>query len=187
MTQFPQVVTQNLILGKIQASDIPKIVEYAGNIKVAQTTLDIPHPYAEKDAIFWINSANQGFAQQTQFTFGIRIKRTNEFVGGIGLNINQRFNRGELGYWIAEPFWNRGFATEATSAVLEFGFNTLGLNKIFAMYLLDNTASGKVMIKNGMIKEGELKDHNKKGDEYRSLVQYRLTKAEFDNRNGVTS
>lgn len=180
MTNLPHLHTDRLILGKIYASDIPKIIEYAGNIKVAETTLNIPHPYQEKDAVFWINIANKGFENKTQFTFGIRIKSTNEFIGGIGLKVNKRFERAELGYWVAEPFWNKGYTTEAVSAILKFGFKTINLHKIYAMYLVENPASGKVMIKNGMIKEGELKDHTKKGEKYRSLFQYRLTRDEYD-------
>lgn len=183
MNSFPKRNSNRLILDKISYSDIPKIIEYAGTKKIAETTLNIPHPYKEEDAIFWINSANNGFKNQDQFTFGIRLKSTSEFIGGIGLKINNRFNRAELGYWIAEPFWNKGYASEAVGTVLKFGFETVGLNKIYAFHLVENPASGKVMIKNRMIKEGELKDHTKKGETYRSLVQYRLTRSEFESKN----
>ncbi len=53
------------------------------------------------------------------------------------------------------------------------------MRKIFATHLVENPSSGKVMIKNGMIKEGELKDHIKKGEVYQSVFQYRLTKREY--------
>lgn len=183
MGKFPEIKTDRLILRKISYPDIPKIIEWAGNKNVADTTLNIPHPYEEKDAVFWINSANQGFENKTQYTFGITLKSTTEFIGGIGLKVNNRFNRGVLGYWIAEPHWNRGYATESVAAILKFGFNELNINKIYATHLIENPASGKVMMKNGMIKEGELKDHIKKGDFYRSLIQYRLTKKEFEGKN----
>jgi len=182
MDKFPEIKTKRLILRKLTVLDIPQIVEYAGNSKVTEMTLNIPHPYEENDAIFWINSANQGFKNKTQYTFGIGIKSSNEFIGGIGLKVNARFNWAELGYWIAEPFWNKGYATEGVSALLAFGFEALKLNKIHASHLKENPASGKVMIKNGMIKEGELKDHTKKGDCYKTLIQYRLTRSEFGNR-----
>jgi len=161
MNKFPEIKMDRLILGKLSINDVPKIIEFAGNKKVAQTTLNIPHPYGESDAIFWINSANQGFKQgfknKTQFTFAIRTKTQEKFIGGIGLKLNIKFQRGVLGYWIAEPFWNKGYATEAVEAILKFGFNNINLNKIYATHLVENPASGKVMIKNGMIKEGELK------------------------------
>lgn len=182
MLDFPQIETANLILGKIQVSDIPRIIEYAGNKKIANNTLNVPHPYEEKDAISWINFANQGFEEKTHFTFSMRLKSTNEFIGGIGLNINKQFNRAELGYWMAEPFWNKGFTTEALAAILDFGFTKLELNKIFATHLIENPASGKVMIKNGMIKEGELVEHFRKEEIFKSVIQYRLTKKEFEEK-----
>jgi len=93
MNTFPELETKRLLLSKLTTTDIPNIIKYAGNIRVAETTLHIPHPYSEADAIFWINAANDGFKNKTQYTFGIRIKNSKEFIGGIGLKINARFNR----------------------------------------------------------------------------------------------
>ncbi len=182
MNPFPEMTSARLILGQLQARDIPRIIQYAGNRRIADMTLNIPHPYEEKDAIFWINASNQGFANNTQINFRIGLKENNEFMGGVGLRIESQFDRGELGYWIAEPFWNRGFATEAVSMVLKYGFETQELNKIFATHLVDNPASGKVMLKNGMIREADLVEHLKKDGKYFSLVQYRLTKTEYKQR-----
>jgi len=179
MLTFPEIETTRLILNKPSLKDVPKIVEYAGSPAIAEMTLNLPHPYEEKDAIFWLNSANQGFKNKSQFTFAIRDGKSREFIGGIGLKVNQRYNIAEFGYWIAEPFWNLGYATEALEAVLKFGFEKLELNKIYATHLIENPASGKVMIKNGMIKEGELKDHIKKEGKYKSVIQYRLTRSEY--------
>ena len=181
MKPFPILTTKRLTLSKILATDIPTIVKYAGSEQIAATTLNIPHPYEEKDAISWIHMANQGFQNKTQYTFSVRLNTTNEFIGGIGLRTNFKMNRAELGYWIAEPFWNLGMTTEAASTILKFGFETLSLNKIYATHVPENPASGKVMIKNGMIKEGELKEHVKKGAEYKTIIQYRLTRKEYDD------
>lgn len=182
MNKFPILETDRIRLRKPGIKDLPRIMEYANNPKVADMTLNIPHPYQEKDAIFWLNMANQGFEDKSKFIFAICLLPTDEFIGGIGLRINDRFNRAELSFWIGEPFWNNGYATEATQEVLKFGFNEVGINKIFATHLLNNPASGKVMTKNGMIKEGKLIDHMKKEDKYLSLIQYRLTQKEFNNQ-----
>lgn len=179
MKTFPFLKTERLALNQLVAADIPKIVEYAGNPKIAQMTLNIPDPYAEKDAIFWLNMANQGFVNGSKYIFAIRQLGHKEFIGGIGLTLHPQFERAALGYWLAEPYWNRGYVTEAVGRVLAFGFNELKLNKIYATHLLENPASGKVMIKNGMIHEGILIDHMKKGNQYMSVNQYRLTKEEY--------
>lgn len=180
MKIFPTLHTKRLRLTELSYKDIPQIMAYANNEKVAAMTLNIPHPYQEKDALFWLHSAQQGFAQQTQYTFALHLAQTEGFIGGIGLKINPRFDRATLGYWLAEPYWNQGYTTEAVGALLAFGFQELGLHKIYATHLVENPASGKVMLKNGMIQEGELKDHDKKEGIYRSSIQYRLTKPEFD-------
>jgi ribosomal-protein-alanine N-acetyltransferase len=187
MHQSLKIETDRLILGRLSYQDIPKIIEYAGNEKVASTTLSIPHPYTEADAIYWINSANEGLEDSSQFTLGIRLKESNEFIGGIELQIDKAYQKAEMGYWIAESFWNKGYASEAVGAILRFGFNATDLNKIFAAHLLENPASGRVMIKNGMIKEAELKDHNKKGGLFRTLVQYRLTREEYMALDGLVN
>ena len=130
MNSYPNLTTERLTLSTPQVTDIPNIIQYAGNIKVAENTLNMPHPYYEKDAVFWLNMAHEGFKNQDKYIFGIRLKDTNTLIGGMGLHLETRFNRAELGYWIGEPFWNKGYASEAARVVLEFGFVTLKLNKI---------------------------------------------------------
>jgi len=189
MENFPELKTDRLILDQIKPQDIPEIVAYANNIKVAENTRTMPHPYFDEDAISWMHLANQGFKQKDNFIFALRKKIDKAFLGGIGLTLNVENNRAELGYWIAEPFWNKGYITEAVKAILKFGFEELNLNKIIAEYLTTNQASGKVMIKNGMIKEAEFKDHdvkrghNAKDNSYVSLIQYRLTNTEYQSLN----
>ena len=178
MTKVFKIETKRLILGPIKSNYIPKIVEYAGNKKVADALLTLPHPYQEEDAIYWMNLSNQGLKNGDHYIFGIFLKDYQEFIGGIGLHLEKEHNRAELGYWIAEPFWHQGYATEAAGGAIKFGFEELGLHKIMANHLPENTASGKVMINNGMVKEGVLKDHIRKNGKYETLVQYGILKSE---------
>jgi len=185
MKDYPKLLTERLILDQLIPADIPDIVSYAGNTKIVENTRTMPHPYYDEDAISWINIANQGFKNKDHYIFAIRFIDTQAFMGGIGLTLDKENNRAELGYWLAEKFWGLGYTTEAVQAMLKFGFEELQLNKIYAVYLNTNLASGKVMIKNGMIKEAELKDHDVrrgktvKDDVYVTLLQYRLTKSEY--------
>ncbi|MFH6604124.1 GNAT family N-acetyltransferase [Maribacter algicola] len=187
MEDFPELRTERLVLNQPKWNDVPVIVSHADNIKIVENTRTMPHPYHEEDAISWIQMVNQGFQDKDRYIFAVRLNLDDSFIGGIGLTLDVQNNRAELGYWIAEPFWNLGFATEAVEAILKFGFETLGLNKIIAVYLTTNSASGKVMVKNGMIKEAELIDHDVKRDHtiddnvYVSLIQYRLLKKEYES------
>ena len=180
MDEFPKIETERLFLGELKAADIPAIVKHASNKNISDFTLNLPFPYSEKDAIYWINLANQGFKDGTNIIFGIKRKSDNQFIGGIGLTIARIFNRAEIGYWIAEPFWGKGYATEATRSIIKYGFEHLDLNKFTSSYLAKNPASGKVMKKSGMTKEGELKEHVHKASEYHDLIVFGLTKAQFE-------
>ncbi len=185
MEKFPVLETNRLRLRRPMVRDIARIVQYADNPKIEEMTLNMPYPYREKDAITWLETVNRGFDEQKHYIFAICKLPSDELMGGIGLKINQRFNRGELGFWLGEPFWNNGYITEAVQPILDFGFTALELNKVIAFHMDKNPASGRVMTKNGMIKEGELAEHIRKGKEYIDVVQYRLTKQEFNQRNGL--
>ncbi|WP_317174162.1 GNAT family N-acetyltransferase [Nonlabens antarcticus] len=178
-TSFPYFETERLILNELSTEDIPLIVKNAVNPNISQFTQNIPHPYEESDAIYWINRAHQGFKNGTNHVFAIRWKESGEFMGGIGLTLEKRFNRAEVGYWIAEPFWNKGIMTEATKRIIQYGFADLKLNKITSSHLVENPASGKVMRKGGMQKEGILRQQVSKTDRYYDLVVYGILSKEF--------
>jgi len=108
------------------------------------------------------------------------LKSTQELIGAISLTINKRFNRAELGYWVAKKYWNQGYCTEAAKAMLEYGFHKLYLHKIIATYITRNPASGKIMRKIGMKKEGVFKEHVIKWDKYEDLVSYGILREEWE-------
>jgi len=125
--------------------------------------------------------ANKGFRAKDNYIFAIRNKQDLFFMGGIGLKVEKDHNRAELGYWLGEPFWKKGYTTEATTAIIKFGFKELQLNKIVATYIDTNLASGRIMVNNGMNKEATLKDHDIKNGKYVTLIQYGLTKKEYES------
>ncbi|TDN37721.1 N-acetyltransferase [Hymenobacter sp. UV11] len=178
-TPFPQLETQRLHLRAFALADVPALVALAGNYEVARNTLNIPHPYRAADARHWVQATQENYAQQTGYAFAIELRATGEFIGGIGLTVEHRFDRAEAGYWLGQPHWGRGLASEALGALLRFGFEELELNKIYATHIAGNPASGRVMLKNGMVKEGELVQHTRRDGQYHDLWQYRLTRAEY--------
>lgn len=179
MKNYPSITTTRLTLVPPKIQDVPTIVQYAGHADVAKTTANMPHPYHEEDAIFWLNMSYQGFKQGDKAVFSIRDKSTDAFMGGIGLHIDEAHNRAELGYWIAVPFWNQGFMTEALTALLKYGFETRELNRIYAVHMIENESSGRVMAKSGMKKEGIIPDAVHARGDYRTLVQYGLTREDY--------
>ena len=78
----------------------------------------------------------------------------------------EAFKIAQLAYWIGESFQGKGIATEATKAVLKFGLESLQLDMIFAECHIENKASQKVLLNNGMIRKGD----------NGSIIQYWLTR-----------
>lgn len=155
---IPELATPRLRLRPFRASDVPEIVRLAGHAEIAATTLYIPHPYDRDDAETWLSRHGPSAADGTGFTFAVT-DREDRLVGAVGLALAPRHRRAELGYWIGVEHWGRGFATEAGAAVLEFGFGTLGLNRIEAHCFVGNGASARVLEKLGMHFEGVLRQH----------------------------
>ena len=179
MTRFPEITTRRLLLRKIQDSDLNALITYCNNPKISEQIINIPHPYGEADALNRMKFINDGFESKQRYVFAITLQDNNELIGEIGLHLDASNDSAQFGYWIAEPFWGQGIASEALGAILQFGFETLKLNKIFATHYPENPASGKVMINNGLIKEAELKDHYKINVVFRDVIQYRLTRSEY--------
>lgn len=176
---FPELHTERLKLRRLQLTDLPLLVQYANNKKISDQIINIPFPYTEDDAVQRLNFVIQGFAAGERYVFVITKDHENQLIGEIGLHLDKHNNIAQFGYWIAEPFWGQGIASEALTAVLQFGLETLQLQKIYATHYTDNPASGKVMLHNHMIKEAELKDHYRIDGAYKSVAQYRLTIDEY--------
>jgi RimJ/RimL family protein N-acetyltransferase len=179
LADFPRLTTPRLLLRAFVEADTPSLIALAGNYEVAKNTLNIPHPYTAADAQQWLHLTRQGFEQQRTYAFALELRATGKFIGGIGLTLEPRCHRAEAGYWLGQPYWGQGLATEALAALLRFGFGELKLNKIHATHHADNPASGRVMLKNGMVKEGELAQHARRDGRYHDLWQYRLTFQEY--------
>ena len=173
----PVLRTARLILRPLRLADAAAVQQLAGAAEVADTTLNIPHPYLDGMAETWIESHAAAWAQQERATFAIT-SPGDELVGAISLGLRPAHRRAELGYWIGVPFWNRGFATEAARAMIEFGFNLLDLNRIHAAHLTRNPASGRVMAKAGMRFEGVLRQHYIKNGRAEDVAVYAVLRDE---------
>lgn len=175
----PTLTTARLTLRPFIADDAFDVERLAGAREVADTTLNIPHPYPHGGAAQWIALHGPAWIDGTGVTYAIVNNETGKLVGAVGLTIKREFERAELGYWIANAQWGRGYATEASEAILDFGFGTLGLHRIQAHHLVRNPASGRVMQKLGMQQEGIERDAVIKWGRHESIVLYSILEPEW--------
>jgi ribosomal-protein-alanine N-acetyltransferase len=175
----PTFTTERLTLRPFVGDDAFDVERLAGVREVADTTLNIPHPYPHGGAAEWIRLHAPAWIDGTSATFAIVGQKTGALVGAVSLIIKREHHRAELGYWIAVDCWNRGYATEASRRIIDFGFEDLRLHRIEAHHFLRNPASGRVMEKLGMKQEGVVRDHVIKWDRFESLAIYSILEPEW--------
>lgn len=151
----------------------------AGDRRIADTTLTIPHPYPEGAAEAWIAALAGEWEAGRGATYAITERNGVEPVGAISLKRNAAHAAAELGYWIAVDAWGRGYATEAARALCGWAFTAWELHRIQARHLLRNPASGRVMEKIGMRREGVLRGATRKWDRFEDLALYAMLAPEW--------
>ena len=161
-------------------SDIPEIVRLLSDPAIAQMTLNVPYPYDEDDARQWLAFQEKERRAGTGYTFAIALRDDDLMVGAIDIRPNARHKKAEIGYWIGKPYWGRGYATEAARAIIRYGFETLEMNRIYALHFTGNPASGRVMQKAGMQFEGVLREDVKKGDVFQDHAIYAILRKDWE-------
>ena len=133
-------------------ADAPFIAQLANNKKIWNNVRNgMPHPYGLADA--------EAFIGQVIKEDGPAVKvivQERTIAGLVGLHPADDVYSGtaELGYWIGEPFWGQGVASEAVRQIIEIGFEELKLRRIYASVYEHNLASMRVLEKNGFEREG---------------------------------
>ena len=179
LTKHSVIKTRRLVLRPFEMGDSKDVRRLAGVREIADTTLNIPHPYGEGMAEKWISTHAAGSDENTSHTFAITFRKDGNLLGAVGLTIRSSHSRAELGYWIGKPYWKNGYCTEAARAVIEYGFTVLKLNRIFATFMTRNPASGRVMEKLGMKFEGVARRHMRKWDVFEDMAMYGILKDEW--------
>ncbi len=153
------LIGQKINLRYTSLDDADSVAKYCAEKDISQFTI-IPHPYTTQNAIDFISTCIAERESSTSLHCGIENKETKEIIGMIDLNsINQTHRRGELGYWLAKPFWGQGIMLEATNLLTIYAFEKLNLERIYAHVQPENRSSWKVLEKAGYEREGLLKKY----------------------------
>lgn len=142
-----------LILREYREADIPLLVDYLNDLRVRQyLTSAIPDPYKETDAEFWVKKgSNEHIIRAIEFN--------GQYVGDIGAFPGrlERSRTADVGYWIAQPFWGKGIATQALAQLTQHIFKETDIIRLQALVFDGNIASCRVLEKCGYIQEAFLK------------------------------
>lgn len=145
--------SERLVLRAPRLEDAKAIAGLANNRKIAEMTALVPHPYGIEDAETWITSVSEADKGAIFAVFSKQEKLA--FVGACGYGSRggvgewREGSAPELGYWIGEPYWSRGYATEAVRAVIDHAFAEAGEEQLLASCRVTNLASRRVLEKCG--------------------------------------
>jgi RimJ/RimL family protein N-acetyltransferase len=177
------IVTERLTLRPYEQRDRARLVTNANNWRVAKNLGLMPFPYTEQCADEWL--AKQAGLWDSKTSYPLTIALDGEHIGGIGIDVRTH-NQWELGYWLGEPYWNRGYASEASRALVDFAFEKLGLERLVAGHYVDNHPSGRVLTKLGFRYTVEaMRPCLARGVEVRCL-EMTLTRASWEGAAGRT-
>ena len=143
------IATDRLLLTTPVLAHVPEMAVLANNQRIYQVLSRLPHPYDESHGRFFVETIARGPEE-----FAWSILREGAYIGTIGLHLLPD-RLPELGYWLGEPFWGQGYATEAALAVVAAAKATGLVPALRSRALLDNAGSRKVLAKAGFVQTGE--------------------------------
>lgn len=163
--------------------DADALARHANNQKIWLNLRDaFPHPYTPHDARDFIKSLRH---RTPETTFAISVN--GEAAGSVGFVLRHDVERvsAEIGYWLAEPFWGRGIATDALAAVTDHAISTHNLTRIYALPFAWNAASCRVLEKAGYVVEARLRRSAIKNGVITDQLQYAFVVPETASINAA--
>ncbi|HXM34111.1 MAG TPA: GNAT family N-acetyltransferase [Pyrinomonadaceae bacterium] len=181
MTQLEIKVREGVHLSGIRLTDKPALLEHLHSKAIYNTTLNIPHPYTEADADWWIQKRIEHAKELgIEVSFAIRDAQ-DKLIGVVSADSLElgTTHRAEIGYWLALDYWGQGIMTDAVTAFVRYAFDELQLLRLTAHVFEFNVGSARVLEKNGFKLEGRLRKHIRKDGELLDGRLYGLLKEDL--------
>lgn len=180
-SKIPSLETERILLREMKKSDFNDVYEYSSNPQTSEYLLWEVHrsPEYTKEFVDYVISK---YKSGEYNDWALVYKPDNKMIGTCGFTkIDQENNVAEIGYVINPNYWNMGIATEAAEAVIDFAFNTMGMNRVEAKFMYGNDASLSVMKKLGMKFEGYHRDMLFVKGKYRTIGYAAILRSEYKN------
>jgi RimJ/RimL family protein N-acetyltransferase len=160
------IKSKYFLLRPFKKGDEYSLAKNINNKKIYRNlNLSIPYPYTLKDAKDWINKNLKEVKKRKPTMINFVIDIQGEVIGSICFYKIEN-HKDQLGYWLAEKYWNQGIMTEAVKLITKFGFEKLKLKRIEAFVFTFNKASKRVLEKAGYKLEGILRKNSKKDNKF---------------------
>lgn len=171
--------TERLILRPITLADTEDVFEYMSDELTTRYLFPV-HTEIEQTKRMIANY----FVREPIGKYGIVLKDTNKLIGTIEFRIDDWTEAGDLGFTLNSKYWGNGYMTEAGKQIIKLAFESLKLERVFAGHEERNEASGKVLLRLGMILEGKLRKHEKIKGQLVDSLYYSIIKEDYELTRG---
>jgi [ribosomal protein S5]-alanine N-acetyltransferase len=154
-------------------------VRLSDEAEIARLTGTFLHPQPEGWAAQRLTRYVSALEAGAGYNFAVCLRDSLEVIGDCGLFLEPRHRRAELGYWCGAAYRGHGYTTEAARAVMRFGFDRLALHRIQAGHFPRNPASGRLLEKIGMQREGLLRGYVVKDGVPEDVIYYAALASDF--------
>lgn len=170
--------TPRLILREFVPEDWREVHEYASDPEVTRYMSWGPNDEAATIQFVATAIVKQKAEPRTDYDLAIVLREDGKLIGGCRI-YRKGFGMGEMGYCLHRNYWNQGYGTEAVRALLEWAFTSGGFHRVYAKCNPSNIGSARVMEKNGMKKEGYLRESQFKDGKWFDLLLYAILEREW--------
>lgn len=177
-----QIETKTLILRKFQYTDDESMLKYWISDSAIQSMYAEPIYTTKQEVKELLDKYINSYGKDYYYRWAIILKETGECIGQIAyFLVDSKNHFAEAEYCIGTSFQKRGLATEATKAVIKYGFDRINLHKVQICHKSINIASRRVIEKCGFVYEGALRDFFYMDGQYVDRLYYSILKSEFTN------
>ncbi len=170
--------TERFVLKEIEDSDIENIHKGLSNPIITQFyDVHFPTLEATQEQMDWYSALKK---EGTGIWWGIYTQEGNQFCGAIGYNaLDKQHKKAEIGMWLLQEYWGQGILKEVMPIAFNYGFTTLGLNRIEGFVIHDNAKCKRALEKVNFSYEGTMRDAEVKNGKVISIDIYSILKHEF--------
>jgi RimJ/RimL family protein N-acetyltransferase len=173
--------TERLVLRDVVHEDWQRVLEYQSDpLYLRYNDWMERTPETVQRFVGWFLDQQQE-EPRIKFQLGVVLKSSNQLIGNCGVRMTEANSQeADIGYELDPKHWNHGYATEAASAVMDFGFSRFGVHRIWASCLAENVGSAHVLEKLGMRLEGHLRENKYFKDRWWDTLMYGILADEWE-------
>ncbi|MBT3285253.1 GNAT family N-acetyltransferase [Candidatus Bathyarchaeota archaeon] len=173
------IETKRLTIREFTHDDVDGVHRYASNPNVVRFM--VWGPNTEEETRSFIQQKIQSQILKARESYDLAITLDGVLIGGGGLTLQGlKSGNAELGYCLNETYWGRGIGTEFAAAMIRYGFEDLDLHRVTAKCDPENHGSYRIMEKNGMTREGHIRQNQRIKGEFRDTLVYGILRSEWE-------